>query len=290
MPSMRSLRAILLVPLALLAAVPLVLLQAAALLAAPGLSRRVPMWVNRLLLLAMGVRVHVHGGPAARRPLVLVANHVSWLDIPVLGAVAPVRFVSKAEVARWPVIGWMARLMRSVFLDRGNHGTVAEKAAEVAQALREGDLVVVFPEGTTSDGNRVMPFKSGLLGGVREAMGDDALDVQPLSIVHTHASGLPLGRAHRHHAAYPGTVSLGQSLARVLREGALDVAVDWGEPVAYPSDARRKVFAAALETRVRAMFGARLSDARAPAGVRAPLSPISRAASAGTGAAIGAAE
>ena len=289
---MMQLRAIVLVPLALLLSVPLVLAQTVAVLARSPLAKRIPMWVNRLLLLAMGVRVHLRGELAERRPLILVANHVSWLDIPVLGAIAPVRFVSKAEVARWPIIGWMAKLMRTVFIERGNHGTVGQKAAEVAEALREGDLVVIFPEGTTSDGNRVMFFKSGLLGAAREALGDEPLHVQPLSIVHTHGSGLPLGRARRHHAAYPGTVSLGESLGRVLGEGALDVAVDWGETVAYEPRERRKLFAARLEAQVRAMFGARLSDARSPAGTRGALSPISRAAPPATlgEGAIGAAE
>ena len=273
---MTILRAILLVPFAVLAAIPLLLVQVWALRFRPALSRRIPVTINRVLLFAMGVHVHVRGAASDRRPLVLVANHVSWLDIPVLAAIAPVRFVSKAEVGAWPVIGQLARLCRTVFIERGNHGTVGTKASEVADALRAGDIVVIFPEGTTSDGNRVMFFKSGLLGAVREAMGGDALDVQPLSIVHTHASGLPLGRAHRHHAAYPGGVSLGSSLGRVLSEGSLDVAIDWGKPVAYPRGVHRKAFAAGLESRVRSLFARRVSDLRLPAGARRKLSPISR--------------
>ena len=278
---MTILRAALLVPVAILAALPLLAAQALALRFRPALARRIPIWINRVLLFAMGVRVHVRGARATDRPLVLVANHVSWLDIPVLAAVAPVRFVSKAEVGAWPIIGQLARLCRTVFIERGNHGTVGAKANEVVEALDAGDLVVIFPEGTTSDGNRVMAFKSGLLGAVRGAMGDRELHVQPLSIVHTHASGLLLGRARRNHAAYPGGVSLGASLGRVLGEGSLDVAVDWGEAVPYPADVPRKVFAARLEARVRTMFGRRVSDGRMPAGARHTLSPISRVEPAG---------
>ena len=273
---MNMLRAALALLLALPIILALALVQAFALRFAPGLSKRVPIWINRIILLALGVRLHVRGEAEERRPLLLVANHVSWLDIPVLFALAPVRFVAKAEVGAWPVIGWMARLARTVFLDRGNHGTVAEKAREVVDALRAGDLVVVFPEGTTSDGNRVLFFKSGLLGAIREAMGDEPLDVQPLAITHTHASGLPLGRATRHHAAYPGSVSLGQSLLRVLREGSLDIAIDWGEALIYPTGIHRKDYAALLERRVRAMFGKRLADAAPLTGARRPLSPIAR--------------
>ena len=291
---MNMLRSIVLVLCVAVLTLPLLALQAVALRLAPGLSRRIPIWVNRMLLVALGVRLHVRGrergesldldegsgehlrhgnrpdlprrlrGEPGGVATILVANHVSWLDIPVLGAIAPVRFVSKSEVASWPVIGWCARLMRTVFIERGSHGTVAAKASEVAAALKAGDEVVIFPEGTTSDGNRVLFFKSGLLGAVREAMGDAPLQVRPLTIVHTHASGLPLGRAHRNHAAYPGGVSLGDSLIRVLREGALDVAVDWHEPISYPRGEPRKVFAARLERIVRGHFSARIADGRIP--------------------------
>ena len=267
---------------ALLLALPLILMlaivQAFAVRFVPKLSRRVPIWINRIILLALGVRLHVRGQPDPRRPLLLVSNHVSWLDIPVLFSLAPVRFVAKSEVGDWPVIGWLARLARTVFIERGNHGTVQGKAREVEDALKQGDLVVVFPEGTTSDGNRVLFFKSGLLGAVRGAMGDEPLDVQPLAITHTHASGLPLGRATRHHAAYPGSVSLGESFLRVLREGSLDIAVDWGEALIYPPGIDRKSYAELLERRVRTMFGERLADAAPLTGAHRPLSPIAHAA------------
>ena len=274
---MNLLRAILALMLMLPVVFVLALVQAIALRFAPALSRRVPIWINRIILLALGVRLHVRGEPDERRPLLVVANHVSWLDIPVLFALAPVRFVAKSEVADWPVIGWMARLARTVFIERGNHGTVRSKAREVRDALRAGDLVVIFPEGTTSDGNRILFFKSGLLGAVREAMGDEPLDVQLLSITHTHASGMPLGRATRHHAAYPGSVSLGQSLLRVLREGSLDIAIDWGEALIYPPRIHRKDYAELLERRIRAMFGARLADVAPIASASRSLSPIARA-------------
>ena len=273
---MPALRAILAVALLALALPPLMLLQWAALSLGHPLSRALPVVFHRFLLRLLGVRLHVSGAIARERPLVIVANHVSWLDILTLTAVAPVRFVSKAEVARWPVIGWLAKLQRSVFLDRGDRATVGSKAGEVIAALRAGDLVVVFPEGTTSDGNRVLPFKSGLLGAVREAMGTDPLHVQPLSICHTGWHGMPIGRARRHLAAYPGRVRLIHSLRDVLMTAAIDVHVDLGASVAYPPGTARKPFARELEGRVRAMHAARVADARLDAGVRPPASSIGR--------------
>lgn len=265
---MSTLRAILAVIALLLALPPLMLLQWLALATGHRMSRVLPVAFHRFVLSLLGVRLHVSGPLAPERPLLIVANHVSWLDIVTLTAVAPVRFVSKAEVARWPVIGWLARLQRTVFLDRGDRSTVGGKAGEVIEALRAGDLVVVFPEGTTSDGNRVLPFKSGLLGAVRQAMGDEPLHVQPLSICHTHLHGVPIGRAGRHLGAYPGRVRLIHSLQDVLTTAALDVHVDLGPSVPYQPDARRKAFAAALERRIRRMHAARMADARLDAGAR----------------------
>ena len=257
---------------------PLMVAQAVALRLGLPLSRRLPVLFHRFLLALGGVRVHASGEPSARRPLLLVANHVSWLDIVTLTALQPVRFVSKAEVRSWPLIGWLARLQRSVFIDRGDRTTVAGKASEVVQALRAGDLVVVFPEGTTSDGRRVLFFKSGLMGAVREAMGEEALFVQPLAIAHTHAHGLPMGWAKRPLAAYPGRVRLMDSLRAVVSLAALDIHVDWGEVQPYPRGTPRKPFAAALEGRVRAMHAARIADARVigsrAAGVATTRRPI----------------
>ena len=272
------LRGALAILLLVLTLAPLMLLQWAALGVGSRLAHALPVAFHRFLLRLLGVRLHVSGRIGPERPLLIVANHVSWLDILTLTAVAPVRFVSKAEVARWPLIGWLARLQRSVFIDRNDRSTVGGKASEVVQALRAGDVVVVFPEGTTSDGNRVLFFKSGLLGAVREAMGTDPLHVQPLSICHTHLHGMPIGRARRHLAAYPGRVSLGRSLRDVLLAAALDIHVDLGAPMPYPPGAARKPFAAMLEDRVRAMFASRIADARLGAGVRAPASTIGRTA------------
>ena len=259
---MTRIRAVFALVALLLALPPLMLVQAIAIRFDLAIARRVPVLFHRFLLALGGVRVHASGGPASVRPLVLVANHVSWLDIVTLTALAPVRFVSKAEVRSWPLIGWLARLQRSVFIDRGDRSTVAGKASEVVEALRAGDLVVIFPEGTTSDGRRVLFFKSGLLGAVREAMGAEALHVQPLAIAHTHAHGLPMGRAKRHLAAYPGKVRLKDSLSAVVSLAALDIHVDWGEAQPYAPGTPRKPFAAALEARVRAMHAARIADAR----------------------------
>src|SRR6202011_3813730 len=118
---------------------------------------------------------------------------------------APVVFVAKREVAGWPLFGLLARLQRSVFVDRKRRHKTGEVNAQIAQRLAEGDPVVLFGEGTSSDGNRVLPFRSALIGAARDALVEaehsGRVLIQPLSVAYTRLHGLPIGRLHRHIAA-----------------------------------------------------------------------------------------
>ena len=116
-----------------------------------------------------GLRIEVNGRLARDAPVLVLANHVSWLDISVIGSLGPLSFVAKSEVERWPVVGLFARLQRTVFIDRARRAHTAEVNATVARRLAGGDIIVLFPEGTSSDGNRVLPFRSSLVGAARAA-------------------------------------------------------------------------------------------------------------------------
>jgi 1-acyl-sn-glycerol-3-phosphate acyltransferase len=160
-------------------------------------ARTFPHWYHKQVCRLLGVRIKLDGVLAPGRPVLLIANHVSWLDIPVLSAVAPLSFIAKQEVAAWPFVGWLAKLQRSVFIDRGRRAAVAEQASEIAQRLEQGETIVLFAEGTTGDGFRVLPFKSSLLGAalptrLRPHRPDIA--VQTLAIAYPRLCGLPIGR------------------------------------------------------------------------------------------------
>ena len=116
--------------------------------------------------------MHVDGSVAREHGVLLISNHVSWLDITVLSAVAPVSFVAKQEVASWPFVKWLAKLQRSVFVDRTRRSEVTDKANEILSRLEAGDHVVLFAEGTSSDGNSVVPFKTPLFAAVKPTRGD----------------------------------------------------------------------------------------------------------------------
>lgn len=222
------------------------------------LQKHIPVLFHRCACRLAGVRVTVHGAPSGQRPLLVTANHVSWSDIIVLGSLMPLSFVAKSEVGTWPVFGTFARMQRSVFVDRQRRTRTGSTATEIGRRLSQGDVMVLFAEGTSSDGNRVLPFRSALVGAAHHALsgGDDGepggeVWVQPLSIVYSRLQGMPMGRQFRPKIAWYGDMDLAPHLWAVLREGALDVEVIWGEPVAITPQTDRKALARGLEERVR---------------------------------------
>jgi len=129
----------------------------------------------------------------------MTANHTGWFDIPILSAVAPVSFVAKIEVSRWPFFGTLARLQRTIFIRR-ERAKALEDRDTIRRRLLEGDALVLFPEGTSTDGNRVLPFRSALLSAAELDLGEDSghhqrhASVQPVSIALVGLHGMPMGR------------------------------------------------------------------------------------------------
>lgn len=216
---------------------------------------RVPRLFHRAFLALFGVRVTVRGTPpGAHEAALVLANHVSWLDIPVLGSVAPLSFIAKSEIAGWPVVGFLARLQRSVFIDRARRTHTATVNSALAARLAAGDLVVLFAEGTTGDGNRVLPFRASLVGAARAALVEGGLDrvrLQPLAIAYTRRGGLPVTRVERPDLAWYGDVELAPHVETFLKHGPVDVEVVWGEPIVFDATSDRKRATALAEAAVR---------------------------------------
>lgn len=224
------------------------------------IARRIPGVFHRAVLMALGARVSVRGEPTVHRPTLYVANHVSWTDVMVLGSLGPKSFVAKSEIADWPVFGYMAKLQRSIFVEREKRTTTSKTAKEMAERLAEGDPVVLFAEGTTSDGNRVRRFRAALIGAAEqlvEASGETVW-IQPVAIAYTRINGLPSGRAHRPRLAWSGDIDLLPHAWSLLKDGAMDVEVIFGNPIPFDLGHERKAVAAFLESRVRALHSAAL--------------------------------
>lgn len=230
-----------------------------------GLQRSVPVLFHRIACALMGVRIHEVGKRSEAGEVLILSNHVSWLDISVLSAIAPIVFVSKSEVAEWPIFGTLARLQRTVFIERERRHKTGEAASAMADRLRGGDAVVLFPEGTSSDGIRILPFRSALIGAVHHTIGDathhSRVAVQPVSIAYVRFGGIPVGRALRDKVAWYGETDLVPHFFGVLAAGAVDVVVSWGDATAYDVTANRKHIARDAEAAVRRMTAAALRGA-----------------------------
>lgn len=214
-----------------------------------------PIW-HRLALCVLGVRVHVEGEPLADGPVLLTGNHISWLDIPILTSVAPMRFISKDDVAGWPVVSWLAAMQRTLFVSRTRRQKTAETTADMREALAEGDRLVLFPEGTSSDGGQVLPFRSALLGAVTGEAASIA--IQPFTLAYVRQSGLPVGRGERAMLGWYGDLDLLPSFLHVLHGGVLDVVLVLGPPRTLEAMGGRKKAASHLETEVRRTLAHRL--------------------------------
>ncbi len=235
--------------------VPLMPLQALFVRVSPKAARRFPHWYHRQVCKLMGVRLTIEGQVMSDRPVLLVSNHTSWLDIPVLSAVAPVSFIAKREVSRWPFVSSLARLQRTVFVDRERRGAVGETTNEIMERLAQGDTVVLFAEGTSSDGNRVLPFKTSLFGAakppVKSGVQPRDVVVQTLSIVYTRLHGVPLGRSDRPLVGWYGDMEMQSHAWQLLKAGPLDVRIRIGDPIPLDSFTDRKDLARKSEDQVR---------------------------------------
>jgi 1-acyl-sn-glycerol-3-phosphate acyltransferase len=206
------------------------------------LARKLPLSYHRRASRIMGFEVETIGTPSTHRPTLFVANHVSYLDIEILGGVIEGSFIAKREVARWPLFGWLARLQRTVFVDRRAHTTHRQRDA-ILDRLRAGDNLILFPEGTSGDGNRVLPFKSALFGAVHGAHLPHPVAVQPVSLAYTRLDGMPLGRFYRPFFAWYGDMEMGPHLWSMLGLGQTGVVVEFHAPVSAESFHSRKAMA-----------------------------------------------
>jgi len=220
----------------------------------------------RLLCRLLRIRIRKVGAPLSNRPALFVSNHVSWVDILVIGSIVPVAFVAKREVASWPLVGITAKMQRTVFVDRARRHQAAEAIGEIVKRIVGGTSVVLFAEGTSSDGNRVLPFRSSLIGAVKEiGQQTHGITVQPMSIGYTSQHGIPMGRQHRPLVAWYGELDFMPHIREFIARGAVDAVVSYGEPLATQDAADRKAITRALEEVVRRLNTATLRDRPRPA-------------------------
>ncbi len=207
----------------------------------------------RMLLRIIGVRYTVKGAPSTRRPLLLVSNHSSYIDILILGAELPVRFTPKTEIGGWPGIGWICRLTQCVFIDRRASKT-AENRAKLHAELAKGEIISLFPEGTTNDGKRVLPFRSSYFSLAEEEFGGRKLAVQPACVRYTHVTGIPIDSFQMPLIAWYGDMELVPHIGQLLKLGPIKAELIYGEAVDMSAFKDRKALAAHCEQVVTKEF------------------------------------
>jgi len=208
-------------------------------------NARVQSWAREMLVL-LGIRLELRGQPPVAGPMLLAANHISWLDILVMHAARHCRFVAKAEVRHWPLIGTLATGAGTLYIERESRRDAMRVVHHMAESLRRGEIVAVFPEGTTSDGLALLPFHANL---IQAAISAEA-PVQPvgLSFVDTGTRATSLA------PCYIGDDTLVGSIWRTLSGPPLAAVVHFGEPQTAQGRGRR-AWAADLRSAVDALRG-----------------------------------
>ncbi len=215
-----------------------------------------PNAYHRFMARLFGIRIKTIGAPLTGEGVLIVANHTSWLDIIVFSAVGRVSFVAKAEVASWPFFSTLAKLQETVFVERTRRHATGQARDQIRERLLAGDTLILFPEGTSNDGNAVLNFKSALMGAVEARVsdgkgGEHAVRVQPVSTAYVGLHGMPMGRENRPLFAWYGDMELVPHLWEAVKTGPIDVIVEFHPPMDVDQVGGRKALAARCETIVR---------------------------------------
>ena len=219
--------------------------------------RYLPRYWHRIACFCLNVRVTVHGEASSERPLLLAVNHASWIDILVLGSVADVVFVAKSEIRDWPIFGYLAKLQKTIFVEREQKRDAGNQVSEISSRMAAGEVVVLFPEGTTSDGNRMLDVKSSLFGAASttaDQVEGESVFVQPVAIAYTGVNKMAMGRYHRFIAAWPGSIGLVPHLKGLIKANGISVDVTFGEAEHFKKGDNRKRLASNMRSKIREML------------------------------------
>lgn len=198
-----------------------------------------PRWYHRACTKLIGFEVLKRGEVSEDASTLFVTNHSSYIDIIILASLLKAAFVARKDMGNWPFFGTLARLQNCVFIEREKKRSVDEQANNIQKRLQSGGSIVLFAEGTTSDGNRVLPFKSSLFA----AADGTNVRIQPVSIMATALDGLPLGRMLRPLYAWYGDMTMPGHLFKTFALGRKTITVEFHPPVKASEFPNRKELA-----------------------------------------------
>lgn len=216
--------------------------QALALFLHSRARERIPLFYHRTCCRIFGITLEVRGKMRHSRPVLFASNHTSYLDIMVLASLIGGSFVAKREVANWPFFGLLAKLQRTIFVVRERRQAASQRDV-ITERLAAGDMLILFPEGTSNDGNRVLPFKSALFAVAQEEIDGKPLTVQPVSVAYVALDGTPIGRFLRPFYAWYGDMDMAPHIWQVAALGNLTVVVEFHPPAPHEAFVSRKALA-----------------------------------------------
>jgi len=221
----------------------------------PPIEKWLPVFFHKMLLWLLSVKVEiVRESNRLSKSNLIICNHLSYLDIPVLGSKFPLRFVAKSEVKNWPLLGFLAKKGRSIFIRRNKTESLNQKN-KLLDVLSSGENVLIFPEGTTSDGNRVLKFKSSSFSSVE----NKNFIIQPLVIVYSDLNGIPINRWLRPMIAWYGDMDFKPHLCKLVGLISIKARLIYLEPVDAKNFENRKDLSNHLEDRIREVYSRTLS-------------------------------
>jgi 1-acyl-sn-glycerol-3-phosphate acyltransferase len=250
------------------------------------LQRRLPLLFCRIACRLFGIRPRFHGRIGGPSPQMIVPNHVSWTDVLVLGCrQAPLRFLAKSEVDGWPILGAVARLTGTIFIERKRPRSIVSANAALCECLAAGEDVVVFAEATTGDGSRLKRFNAPHFAALRDFLAarpqEASIAVSPVGIAYVRRHGVPLGRLGRSEVAWYGDTELLPHLWALVKSGGIDCEVTYGAPIRFDRRSDRKAVARQAEAAVRSLVAPCLAGRRdhreAHLSAPLPLLPVLKA-------------
>jgi 1-acyl-sn-glycerol-3-phosphate acyltransferase len=221
----------------------------------PFFGKWLPVIFHKLLLWLLSINVEYEGNyQRAKDCNFFVSNHLSYLDIPILGSIFPLRFVAKSEVQFWPVFGFLSKLAGTIFIKRKRSDSIIQKS-KIFDFLSSGDKVCIFPEGTTSDGNRVLDFKSSSFS----ALENQNFLIQPVVICYSDLNGIPINRWLRPVIAWYGDMDLKPHILKLVTLRSIKIKLIFIDPVCSSHFASRKNLSNYLEEKFKIFYSSSFS-------------------------------
>ena len=221
----------------------------------PFFGKWLPVIFHKLLLWLLSINVEYEGNyQRAKDCNFFVSNHLSYLDIPILGSIFPLRFVAKSEVQFWPVFGFLSKLAGTIFIKRKRSDSIIQKS-KIFDLLSSGDKVCIFPEGTTSDGNRVLDFKSSSFS----ALENQNFLIQPVIICYSDLNGIPINRWLRPVIAWYGDMDLKPHILKLVTLRSIKIKLIFIDPVCSTHFASRKNLSNYLEEKIKFFYSSSFS-------------------------------